>query len=929
MHVSFQLLKYKVATAHSHRYADERDRSTEAYEYRLVIMPLDLSDFIEQTPGVDLSTVSEESRERINDVLAELTEDLGDDVDDPVGDPGADSPVLVSRQLEGRPGFSSIQDAIKGTNPKNGAIGAKPGDTILVEEGTFEERVEITKPDITLLGSGQKDTTVTGQISVTAPGFKLDSISVEAAPELEENVAVLVTDATDLTVQESEVIARGGGIALRAEQTPKTGTATVLSNKFNALGNQTMDESVFIGPGTLSEQAVTDGGVQFSQTQQSPESKPRFEIVGNSFSGNISNSPVAITTNGTGEIIVKNNNLSDATLLDASENEPPSDQLVSNQSGGQTTVTVENNNLPSPTVTNNEGFSIPGNGIIETADLTEDSSLPDLTASDVANSLVPSTEEDGFFLAFYVPTVVDQNGKTVRAEELGILNDDENTGEKPSIAIPESFDNSGNLLSGLEGYKITLPVTIVWNSTLTSSEFGSIDVTITNGDINSGAVSNYIPKSEFNLNLQQPRGRQTGKIEISYGTTRTPGGNLFRVGDMEMEVKFEQGTRLEEITGGILRTTESYVTPDRSLISDIPEFLSDASDVYSRGLSAAEKATKLPKGSVNKLRKSARFTAFTEVAANDPEIAREDLLQDATVKGITAFADKAREVANEPLFFNPGNRITPAGPTVATRTDTDTVTIENATFEGDRRSVGAFDISTVDFPLIGQFKVANGAVLGTGRITDIQGPNNEPNTSTQTSGGSDSDLEDLPTINNPTNDRAVLKFDLNVPEGVSAISFEYVFGSEEFNEFSGSQFNDVFAFFVNGENVASVPNPTGSGTVPASINNINHGQQDVIEPSNPQLFINNDPHDGDLAVTNPLSQPSIGIGFDPSSTAPGNEPFPTEMDGFTMPLKAIATEDSGVLNPGEPNQVKIAIADVVDRAFDSWVLISANGISTQ
>ena len=57
------------------------------------------------------------------------------------------------------------------------------------------------------------------------------------------------------------------------------------------------------------------------------------------------------------------------------------------------------------------------------------------------------------------------------------------------------------------------------------------------------------------------------------------------------------------------------------------------------------------------------------------------------------------------------------------------------------------------------------------------------------------------------------------------IEFNFVFLSEEYNEFVGTGFNDVFAFYISGpgitgqENLAVVP----STTTPVTINTINNG----------------------------------------------------------------------------------------------------------
>jgi len=842
------------------------------------------------------------------------------------GQQPATSQIIVSNSLGGRPGFNTIQDALDGTNPQNGADGAEAGDTILVETGTFEETVTVTEPNITLIGSGRDATTVTGQISAVAPGFELESMTVRAAPGVTDSTAVSVDDGTGLGIRGNRIIARDGGVALNVKRAPETGTATIVNNTFESLGNTTAESLVVIGTvgsvGT-SPKLVTDGGQRLpfdprpSQLQE-PQQQPLLEIIGNEFTGNVNSNAVSIAVESNVTVSVANNNFSDITLFSATPGEDVMEQLVSNQSSGQATVTVANNTSPSPTADEDEGISIPGTGIVQTADLTDDGNLPGLTASQVADSLVPSAEGDGFFLGAYVPTVTDPDGNPENAYDEGVVNEEGDVDDPAAIAMPTGFRS----IRG--GYRVTLPIELVWNSTVSASEFGNVEVWISNDEFDANGTF-VVPSEKQPVVLDGPRGRQHIEIEIEYEgvASDVPADNLFRDADMKLRVYFEAGSRLAEITGGSLGSTLAYVTPNNTLINRIPDVLNDVETAYSEGLSAAEEVTRLPDNSTSKLRKFARITAFAVAAASDRRIARSELAQNAAVNGLSAFGEKAREIANKPQFFDPNDRITPAGPTVAQVTDPENVEITNVSFSGDRRSGGAFEIGP-QFPLIGQLKVANGAILGTGQINDIQGPNSRSNNTTATSGGSDSDLEALPTIDNPTNDRAVLEFDLDVPKQVTAVSFEYIFGSEEYNEFTGSTFNDVYAFFVNGENVATVPDPNGMGTIPASINNINHGQQGQTSPTNPQLFINNDPHDGDSAVINPLLQPSIGIGFDPGSTSPGGEPFPTEMDGFTMPLQAIAQ-----VNPGELNHVKIAIADVGDTSYDSWVLISARGITTQ
>jgi len=172
----------------------------------------------------------------------------------------------------------------------------------------------------------------------------------------------------------------------------------------------------------------------------------------------------------------------------------------------------------------------------------------------------------------------------------------------------------------------------------------------------------------------------------------------------------------------------------------------------------------------------------------------------------------------------------------------------------------------------------SGIVLTTGNAPFVIGPNNATNAGVPNGAAGDARLSSI--IGTETNDASVLQFRFTSTQ--NTISFQYVFGSEEYNEFVGSQFNDVFAFDLNGNNIALVP---GTSTAIA-INNVNNG-------ANSSLFTDN--------------------------TAGGLD---TQLDGLVgVQTSLFAT---GTVNTGTAeNTIRIAIADTSDEILDSAVFLRA------
>ena len=218
----------------------------------------------------------------------------------------------------------------------------------------------------------------------------------------------------------------------------------------------------------------------------------------------------------------------------------------------------------------------------------------------------------------------------------------------------------------------------------------------------------------------------------------------------------------------------------------------------------------------------------------------------------------------------------------------DGVTVSNVTYTGALRAGGTFNSGQ---NIIG---FTNGVVLSSGSVRNVLGPNCDTGITVGNGTAGDTDLDNLLGADSGvlTNDAAVLEFDF-VPTS-DTISFQYVFSSDEYNEFVG-EFNDVFGFFLNGTNIALIP---GTQTF-VSINNVNGGNPLGTDPVNAQYYVNND-----------FQYPTAA-------------PVDTEMDGTTVVFTA-----SGTVTPGQTSHIKLAIADAEDTAVDSNVFIKGGSFTS-
>ncbi|MEO6165998.1 MAG: choice-of-anchor L domain-containing protein [Chitinophagales bacterium] len=223
--------------------------------------------------------------------------------------------------------------------------------------------------------------------------------------------------------------------------------------------------------------------------------------------------------------------------------------------------------------------------------------------------------------------------------------------------------------------------------------------------------------------------------------------------------------------------------------------------------------------------------------------------------------------------------------------DNTCVTISNITYNGAPISVGFFDGSGTNLG------INAGIMMTSGSVYNAIGPNDNSSITLANNTYGDADLDALSGF--PTYDACIIEMDV-IPS-LDTLYFKYVFGSEEYSEWVGSSFNDVFAFYISGDgitgeqNIALVPG-TSNPVAVNSINCINSNQ--------------------DYYVCNSLSDCPA------PASCPGDITETTiQYDGFTTPMTAQIT-----VVPESTYHVKLAIADAGDGILDSGIFIGVESL---
>ncbi|MEM0948432.1 MAG: Hint domain-containing protein [Pseudomonadota bacterium] len=207
-------------------------------------------------------------------------------------------------------------------------------------------------------------------------------------------------------------------------------------------------------------------------------------------------------------------------------------------------------------------------------------------------------------------------------------------------------------------------------------------------------------------------------------------------------------------------------------------------------------------------------------------------------------------------------------------------TVVSASYTGDNRASAIYSDGDL---APGVVPGDTGVILSTGQAQGFTRNGPESNaTPSQTTGntGPNNDPDFNALAGRSTFDASFLEVEFIPDPGVTAMTIDFVFSSEEYPEFSNTIYNDIVGVWVDG---APVPLAVGNGNV--SVSN--------VSPSNGEnLFISNT-----------------------------DDQFNTEMDGFTVTLSLTFP-----VTPGEVNEIKIGVADVADSNYDSNLLIAADAL---
>ncbi|MEM9886085.1 MAG: choice-of-anchor L domain-containing protein [Bacteroidota bacterium] len=219
---------------------------------------------------------------------------------------------------------------------------------------------------------------------------------------------------------------------------------------------------------------------------------------------------------------------------------------------------------------------------------------------------------------------------------------------------------------------------------------------------------------------------------------------------------------------------------------------------------------------------------------------------------------------------------------------------------GELESIGSFSNGS------DAINIDKGLVFTTGNLQDIGQKNSGTGTTGALYGRANAPYLRQAVGTPNIHDVVGIEFDF-IPTN-RLVGFNYVFASEEYCEFVGSEFNDAFGFFVSGPGIEGngFDNSINIAKIPesdeiVSINNVNH-------LNNSNYFVNN---------LNAADADACEIIYAPQS------PNVIEFDGFTRRLQAFLE-----VIPCETYHIRLVVGDVSDEILDSAVFLEGKSFES-
>ena len=197
--------------------------------------------------------------------------------------------------------------------------------------------------------------------------------------------------------------------------------------------------------------------------------------------------------------------------------------------------------------------------------------------------------------------------------------------------------------------------------------------------------------------------------------------------------------------------------------------------------------------------------------------------------------------------------------------------------------------SSINFGSVGgtSFSLAAGLVISSGNATP---PNSNTSSRFSSIAGGAVDPVTLDGTSRNIIDTTSLSFNFTVPVGTRAITYDWMFGSEEYPEFGNDVFSDFAAVFIDGINYLKFPDGT-------SVEYVNSG----------------------------TAGSATDDGTGPFFTDNTSSVLSTEYDGVSAPDTMVGLLDQTIASGGN-HTIRFIVADTGDSVIDSSLFISPGSL---